>query len=98
MSFLFLRWEWDFKIEKHIRHYDCSSIDLALPESGVCLEEDLKRITAPFSKAFYSGAKYVGVFTMVKLIREAGQKAPAQLNTLYSYPLPARPEGLENYA
>ena len=56
MGFLFWQWEVDFRAEKHIRHYDCSDIGVALTEGGVCSEEDLKRITAPLlAKPFVAG-------------------------------------------
>ena len=55
MGFIFWQWEADFRIEQHIRLYDYTDSDLALP-NGICSEEDLKRITAPLlAKAFVAG-------------------------------------------
>ena len=55
LGFILWAWEADFRIEKHIRHYDYTDSDLALP-NGICSEEDLKRLTAPLlAKPFVAG-------------------------------------------
>ena len=45
MGFMWWVWVADFRIQKHIRLYDYTESDLAIP-TGICSEEDLKAVTA----------------------------------------------------
>ena len=55
MGFIWWLWEADFRIEQHIRVYDFTDSDLAIP-AGICSEDDLKEITAPLlAKPFEAG-------------------------------------------
>ena len=52
MGFILWVWEADFRLEQHIRFYDFTGSDLAIP-NGICSKEDLKSVTAPLlSKPF----------------------------------------------